>query len=485
MWAIILAFGFPIIIIVLGEIIYRLQRNNNPIAATFKIVRNLVTPILVLMLLLKNVLEINPEGELIRIVETLCWVSLINAFFSLINVILFAQAEADSWRAKVPKLLLDLGQFFLVLLGTCIVLSAVWNADLAGLVTAFGIGSIVIGLALQDTLGSIMSGITLLFERPFELGDWIKVGEIEGQVIEINWRAVRLLTHERDLIIVPHLVIGKETILNESQPPGTGIENVKISFSLADPPNLVKQIMKSTALTIPGILTEPPPEVHTLAYNESSITYDVRFYLDDYGKILEIRDELLTRIWYAAKRNNLTIPFPMRTLHLYDGKTLEIKNNTSEKFVHSLKSIVPQVREQENWDELTQGSSLQHFGKGETVIKAGEVSHALYIIIAGEAAMTVINEMGREQEIMRVARGEFFGEMALFSRQASAVTVKAISDLEVMVIYADAVNKIIENQPSLAREIAQIIEARRKEIPTFNNGLQKADLVSHQQAEVN
>ena len=75
--------------------------------------------------------------------------------------------------------------------------------------------SIVIGLALQDTLGSVMSGIALLFERPFSVGDWLKVGDIQGQVIDINWRAVRLITFEREMVIIPHKLIGKGVIKSE------------------------------------------------------------------------------------------------------------------------------------------------------------------------------------------------------------------------------------------------------------------------------
>ena len=127
-------------------------------------------------------------------------VNVIHAALSLLNVVLFEQAEADTWRSRVPKLLIDLARLFLILLSTAFVLASVWNADLAGLVTALGVSSLVIGLALQDTLGSVMSGIALLFERPFSVGDWLELDGVVGQVIDINWRAVRLLTLEQEMV---------------------------------------------------------------------------------------------------------------------------------------------------------------------------------------------------------------------------------------------------------------------------------------------
>lgn len=113
---------------------------------------------------------------------------------------------------------------------------------------------------------------------------------------------------------------------------------------------------------------------------------------------------------------------------------------------------------------MSQGVVLQHFGVGEKVVRQGYPSNALYIIIAGQAVITVTDDSGKEHEVVTLTRAEFFGEMALFSGEPSPVSVTAIDDLEVMVIYSNVVNKMIERQPSLAREIGQIIEARRKAI---------------------
>ena len=99
-----------------------------------------------------------------------------------------------------------------------------------------------------------------------------------------------------------------------------------------------------------------------------------------------------------------------------------------------------------------------------SVIRQGEPGNALYIIIAGQAKVTLTNKLGMELEVMTILRGEFFGEMALFSGEPSPVSIVAVDDLQVLVIYSDAVNTMIERQPSLGREIGQIIEARSKAV---------------------
>jgi small-conductance mechanosensitive channel len=462
LWAIALIIGFPFGVIGLGELIYRLQRHGKSLAATLRVVRNLVLPILVFLLFLRHVLNFPASGQLVKSLETLFWLSVIHAALSLLNAILFGQAKADTWRARVPKLLIDLLRLFLVLLGGAIVLATVWGADLAGLVTALGVSSVVIGLALQDTLGSVMSGIALLFERPFAVGDWLQVGDVVGQVIDINWRAVRLQTFEREMIIIPHKLIGGEMIRNFNQPQRLHAERIQIGFSYNDPPNLAKVVLYSTALETQGILSDPEPSILTLSYDDFAITYEVKFFIDNYGNLEEIRDRFMTRVWYAAQRNHLTIPFPIRTLYHFHGPTSQAQG-ASKKFAESIQSIpsfVP-LDHPPHLNPPAEGINLQHFGAGETVVRQGQGSDALYIIISGQAVMTVRNELGQEQDVLSLQTGEFFGEMTLFSGEVSGVSIKAIRDLEVMALAAPVVSQMIERQPSFAREISHILEIRR------------------------
>ncbi|MBD2606927.1 mechanosensitive ion channel family protein [Scytonema hofmannii FACHB-248] len=486
-WALIVGLGFPLVVVLLGEVIYHLQRRGRPMAATLQVVKNLVLPVLILMLLIRNVWKLDVHGNFAKVVETLFWISVIYASFSLFNVILFEKAEANTWRARMPKLLIDLARLFLVLVGSAIVLAAVWGADLAGLATGLGVSSIVIGLALQDTLGSIMSGIALLLERPFSVGDWLRVGNsegedkaIEGQVIDINWRSVRLLNLQRQVIIVPHQFIGKGIIHNYSQPERIYNQRINIGFSYDSPPNLVKQVLTSTALATQGILAKPEPESKTTSYDETAIIYEVEFFIENFEDVEQILDRFMTRIWYAAQRNNLTL---YRYRYEYAVETADKTDSASSKLAQSLHSIpgfMPLAREHKNLDDLAKGTILQQFGAGEKVIRQGEPGNALYIIIAGQVLVTVTNEFGTELEVMTILRGEFFGEMALFTGEPSPVSIAAVEDLQVLVIYSDAVNTMIERQPSLGREIGQIIEARSKAVSMA----QQADVSSNPEVEL-
>ena len=121
-WAVILAVGFPLLVIVIGEVIEQLKRQGNELASTLQAVKNLVLPSLALMILVRDVFKLDPQATPVKIIQTLFWVCAINAALSLINVLLFEQADGDSWRARMPKLLVDLCRVISILVGGAIVL---------------------------------------------------------------------------------------------------------------------------------------------------------------------------------------------------------------------------------------------------------------------------------------------------------------------------------------------------------------------------
>lgn len=470
-WSIALIILFPTLILILGEFVHRYEKENRPLAGTLRITRNLLLPVLALMIFVEKILQLNISSNVVKGIQTLFWLCLIHASLSLLNVVLFEQADSNTWRSRVPKLLIDLSRLFLITVGVAIVLARVWSADLAGLATALGVSSIVIALALQDTLGSVMSGIALLFEKPFSVGDWLKVGDVVGQVIDINWRAVRLQTLEREMIVIPHKLISGEMVRNFSQPLRLHAERFRVGFSYQDAPNGAKQILKSTALATEGILEQPEPQIFTISYDDSSITYEVKFFIEDYGQLEEIRDRFVTRVWYAAQRNNLVIPFPIRTVYHYHGPSSQDKKY-SQKVAQSMESIpafVPLDKENNHLHTSSEGMALQHFGAGEYIVKEGDEGEFLYIIISGQAALLTSDSGGREQEVLPLKLGEFFGEMALFSGEKSPVSIMAVGDLEVMTLSLNVINQMIERQPRFAREIGQILEIRRRAIAVIKS----------------
>src|SRR5262245_5128933 len=217
-WALALVVGFPLAMLLMGEATLRLRRQGRPIVATLRTVRNLVLPTLAILLLLRHVVGLSPRGTEVRVATTVLWIFLIHAALSFVNDVVFASAAEGSWQSRLPRLFRDLARLILVLLGACVVLSTVWGADLPRPVTSLGVGSIVLGLALQEPLGNVFAGMMLLFEKPVSVGDWIQIDGIIGKVLQITWRSVQIETGMRELRIVPNSSLSKGSFSNLSRP---------------------------------------------------------------------------------------------------------------------------------------------------------------------------------------------------------------------------------------------------------------------------
>ena len=460
-WTLALIVAFPLMIVVLSELMQRLERAGRPLASTVRIVRNLVLPSVAVWVLLGKLIELDPSSLGMKIASTVVWIFLIHAGLSLITDVVFGSAAEGTWQARVPKLLLDLARTVLVLIGAAIVLSTVWETDLANLATALGVGSIVIGLALQEPMGNLFAGMALLLERPLSEGDWITVEGTTGKVIEINWRSVHMLTPGREVRIVPNSSLYKGSFSNLSRPDNLRTDAVQLGFSYDDPPNKVKQVMLETISATPCILSMPQPEVLIDSYGDSAINYRIRFTVSSQDQLEFIRAEFLTRVWYAAARHGLTMPYPTSTSIEVSQESLDEKRRVDP--TAALRDF-PQFAGATDGDSsrLLSRAMIRRFAKGERVASVGQNLEGLYLILEGQASLAVRDRDGVELEISRIREGEYFGEQAILRGRASDISVTALEDLQVLVLDVASLEVLLDRMPRLAREIGSLMDIRRK-----------------------
>jgi small-conductance mechanosensitive channel len=461
-WFLLVILFFPIAMLILGEIILHLRLESSKLVRPLECVRNLVLPSFTLYLIVAKIIALEKGSIPVRLTETLMWIATIYALLTFLNLFLFEAAREDTWRAKVPTILLDTSRFFLILVGSAIVLSDIWGADLGGLLTALGVGSLVIGLALQDSLGNVFSGVTLLFERPFKLGEWIETESTLGKVTEITWRSVHLVTIAGDLVVVPNSELAKGSIRNKSRP--TPICNIplELRFSRNDAPNRVKSVLTAAALATEGVLPDPAPFIGTSEYGDFSITYEIALSIADFSQESVIRERFLTRIWYAIQRGGLTMPYPISEAieHQPSAITAENRLAIAQQVLQGVQSLGH--LEDDLLDRLSERGIWLEYAQEEIVIHEGEVLPGMYLVIRGQAELSVQGRTGDRQMIARVDSGEFFGEKAsLLSESISDVTVRAIEDLTLLLLDTEMIRFLLEHSSRLASELGEIMELRR------------------------
>ena len=453
-WALVLVVGFPAALVFLNELIFSLGRASHPIARTVRVLRTWVVPSVALALFLRLVLA-RPASDLwVRLAETLVWVSVVISVLGSINVMVFERARRGSWQQRVPNLLRDLIRLLLVAAAVALVYSFVWDRELTGAVAALGVTSIVVGLALQEPLGNLFSGLMLLLERPFEVGDTIEVGSVGGVVKEINWRSAHLKSNRGVMQIVPNSTLNKEIISNFSRPRPIRLEEIEVCFSYDDPPNKVRKALLEVADT-PGVLNDPAPIAATFAYGDSGVTYRLIYRTTEEDR-WPVRNEVVTRIWYAARRHGLTMPYPIVTnLHYPQTEPFGKPRATAADRLTALPGIPPLPTDAD--DEVKSFV----FGRDEVIFNEGDELRGVYLLISGAVSLQAVHG-GEVREIATVTTGQSFGEAGMYGVQPADLRAVAVEDSEVLRLSPEVVRTLFEASPRLARDTGHILEVRRR-----------------------
>ena len=448
-WAIGLAVGFPLVMVALGEIASSAKRRGWPAAKVLAGVRLLVIPALALIVFLRHVIDLPADHTGLQLVKTVFWIAVLYQSLAYLNQVVFGSAPEGSWQSRVPSLVRDLARFTLVAIGAGMIYSEVWGKEIGAAWAALGLGSVVIGLALQEPLGNTVSGLILLAERPLAIGDFITAEGTTGRVLEINWRSVHILTADLELKIIPSSVLYRSSFTNLSRPTKERAGSIDIRFSSGLPPHHVKQAMLKMMQSIPGILETPAPTVDIFEYAGDAVVYRLGFTVARPEGWASARDTVLTRAWYVARRAGLDIPGqPLRTEDqviplelLKDFPLFSVGDPLAA-------DIAPALR-------------FLPFGAGERLVAEKGPLLGLYLVVQGEAELTARDRNGDVHQLGRVGRGDFFGENAMVAGQPSDVTVTALEDTDVLIIEPAVLQKLLEQSPRLVHAVGHALESRR------------------------
>ncbi len=176
------------------------------------------------------------------------------------------------------------------------------------ILTTTAVGAVVLGFALQDTLGNLFAGLAIQIEKPFRVGDWVTIGGQEGSVSEVTWRATKLLTRDGNFVVVPNSVMAKDTITNYSVPTRQMRLQVDVGASYDVAPNTVKAVIGEALAGASELSRSRPPLVLIADFGASAVTYRVWFWVDDFDPDDRAQDQVRSYIYYAFRRNNITIP---------------------------------------------------------------------------------------------------------------------------------------------------------------------------------
>ncbi|MCK4593254.1 mechanosensitive ion channel family protein, partial [bacterium] len=396
-------------------------------------------------------------------------VASLSSAFLAINVfsyLILERRREKKQRKPLPVLFQQVIRGLLYLIAIIAVMGATTKLDLSAVLASSAMLSLVLGLALQDTLGNVFAGMSIHASKPFEIGDWIAIKEFEGQVIQMNWREVRIRTFEGDFIILPNSVIASSDIYNYSRPTTRHIVDLKVGTSYQDPPEKVRRIVLEVIEEIEGI---EPAEEHLFVteYSDFSIIYTIRFYLTDYSKVRVVKAEVMNRLWYAFRRSGITIPFPIRDIYLrrVDRKALE--ERADEELAERLEMLrgidifIPLASDV--LGELAGKFKTQLYATSEVVVEQGDEGDSFYVI--GRGRFTVYVKKGTVGprfgiKVAELGAGNFFGEMSLLTGEVRTATVIASEESEIYALGKEDFKEILQSHPEVSAQLAAAASER-------------------------
>ncbi len=391
-----------------------------------------------------------------------------NTLLQLFDLLLWEYALGKRRHVVVPRLLVDLFNFIILIAIALVVLKQVFNVDLSALLITSTVVSAVIGLALQDILGNVVAGLALQLERPFAVSDWVLVSGQEGQVMQMNWRTLTIRTRDNHNVIVPNANVAKQEIVNYSRPTPLQRMHATVGIAYRHPPAVVKEALSRAAAGAEGVSLDPPPEVIVKDFGEFAIHYDVRYWITDYARAHQIGDAVLTRIWYELRRADLTIPFPARDITVrtlaedHQAQAQEQLRRDTFAELRPLAVFAPLSDAQ--IEMLVRGADLHRYTNGEALVRQGDAGDSLFVLKSGKVRVDVRSESGQVTAVAALGPGDFFGEMSLLTGEPRTASVVAQSETEVVVVDKPDFAAVLAGDTSILEGLSLALEARARNV---------------------
>ncbi len=352
------------------------------------------------------------------------------------------------------------------------------EVNLGALLTGSAIFGVIIGLALQDTLGNFFAGISLHADRPFQVGDVIVVGPQKhtGVVEGITWRAVKIRTFQNHIVLVSNSMAAKESI---EVCPRENLNARLVFFGTlySDSPAKTIHVVREAIREADNVSQKIAPIVRIRDLGESSIDWEVKYWLQDFAKYNDTDALVRQLIWYALRRANVTFAFPTRTLHVERRPPESKVSGPQKEIIERLSAVdIFAPLSVEETEKLAGATSRHVFAPAELVIRAGDQGSSMFVVHKGRVQVQV-SEGGKARPVAVLSEGAFFGEMALFTGEPRTANVVALEETEVLEIGHAAMKHLFETNPDLAEAISWTISERRA-------GLQASSQQATQAAEV-
>jgi small-conductance mechanosensitive channel len=400
--------------------------------------------------------------NLFHVLKVFLWMALVIAIVRFIGYLIFTTAFRNANQNEISSLVRTVLSIIIYIVAFFIIFQSQYpNVQLAPLFTGSTIVGIVVGLALQDTLGNLFAGIALQADQPFQVGDVVSISNRGSGIVEsVSWRGVKIRTFQNKLLIISNAVLGRETI---EVAPRDNLNARLVFFDTlySDSPSKTATIVREAVRQVENVSNKIRPVVRVRNLGDHGLEWEVKYWCEDYKRYNDTDALIRQRIWYVFAREGVEFAFPTRTVHIEEKR----KEITAEEFVDATSEQLSNVPifaplADNEIERLARASKKRVFAPGEAIVRKGQEGNSMFVILRGSVNVQ-LPEGNQPRIINKLRVNDFFGEMSLLTGQPRSATVAAEEETEVLEIRKSALKPIFESNPTLMDAIGEIIEDRR------------------------
>jgi small-conductance mechanosensitive channel len=411
----------------------------------------------------KNLLE-----TFLKIIKIILWMVLVIAIVRILSNIVTNTILRNTGSYEITTLLRNVFSIVVYVIAFTMLVKSQFDTDLTTFFAGSTIIAVVLGLALQDTLGNLFAGISMQADQPFQIGDVINIPNKGSGVVEnLSWRGVKIRTFQNKIIVISNSILGKEAI--EVAPKDN--LNARITFFntlYSVSPTKTIHLIRDVVRQVENVSNKIRPIVRIRNLGDSGLEWETKYWLEDYSKYNDTDALVRQRIWYAFQREGVHFAFPTRTLFV-ENQSLE------PDFAESVNDIFERLCEvplfapltDEETQKLAESCEAKIFSPNEPIVRKGQAGNSMFIVHRGSVKIQVL-ENGFAKTVATLQEGEVFGEMGLFTGEPRAANVVAAEETEVLEIKHTAVKPLLETNPNLVEQLSHIIAERSALLSTKN-----------------
>lgn len=387
--------------------------------------------------------------------QLLWWLHLSWAVIGFVRIYLVLEG-----RPREARLLQDIVVGAVYMCATLAALAFVFGAPVGTLIATSGVIAIALGLALQNTLGDVFSGVALNLGHTYALGDWILLEDgTEGRVIASTWRSTQILTGANNIVVLPNSVLAKQKLTNVSRPDETHLLNMTVRVVPTHAPSIVEEAMLTVLAGCNSIMREPPPLVSLSSVDATALEIHLFFRVSNPMLRMKARNEVIDRFYRHCRSTGLQLAMPSSAIAsgIQPAHTSRQREATLEEMIDENPIFSGLTRLER--EKLAQSGIKREYRIGDIIVSQGQTLPSMMIVRTG-----VISMQHNQQEKRRLSSGDFFGETGLLAGMQETYALQALTRVTAYEIDQKSFAHLIANRPAIAEEVAAILSASSDDV---------------------